>query len=100
MKMSFGRFKRGSITGGNCLSILKKIPLLLLFLTLTLAMAQGAEAADRSWRGTTSTDHTDVNNWSDTDGGATPATSVPGTYLHLRGGGGIGSLFRITMMGT
>lgn len=35
--------------------------------------------ANRFWRGTTSTVHDNINNWSDTDGGATPASSVPGT---------------------
>lgn len=35
--------------------------------------------ANRYWDGGTSTDPTNVNNWSDTDGGATPASSVPGT---------------------
>lgn len=34
--------------------------------------------ADRFWRGTTDSDPTDVNNWSDTDGGGTPASGVPG----------------------
>ena len=35
--------------------------------------------ANRYWDGGTSTDHANINNWSDTDGGATPASSVPGT---------------------
>jgi len=35
--------------------------------------------ADRYWDGGTATDPTNVNNWSDTDGGATPASSVPTT---------------------
>ena len=34
--------------------------------------------ANRYWDGGTSTDPTNVNNWSDTDGGGTPASSVPG----------------------
>lgn len=38
--------------------------------------------AERYWDGGTSTDHADVNNWSDTDGGGTPASSVPGTGDH------------------
>ena len=33
--------------------------------------------ANRYWRGTTSTDWHNVNNWSDTSGGATPATALP-----------------------
>lgn len=35
--------------------------------------------ADMYWDGTTSSDPTNVNNWSDTDGGGTPAIRVPGT---------------------
>jgi len=38
--------------------------------------------ADRYWNGGVDADWNDVNNWSDTDGGATPATSVPGTGDH------------------
>ncbi len=40
--------------------------------------------SDRYWDGGVSTDPTNVNNWSDTDGGATPASSVPGTGDHAR----------------
>ncbi len=38
--------------------------------------------AERYWDGGTSTDPTNVNNWSDTDGGGTPASSVPGEDDH------------------
>lgn len=38
--------------------------------------------AERYWDGSTSTDPTDVNNWSDTDGGGTPASSLPGSGDH------------------
>lgn len=38
--------------------------------------------ADRYWDGGVDDDRTDINNWSDTDGGGTPASSVPGTGDH------------------
>lgn len=36
-----------------------------------------APAPKRYWRGTTSNNTSDVNNWSDTSGGSTPASSLP-----------------------
>jgi len=38
--------------------------------------------ANRYWDGGASTDPININNWSDTDGGATPASSVPGVGDH------------------
>ena len=49
---------------------------------ITLAMAQVAYADDRYWDGGADADWNDANNWSDTDGGSTPASSVPGTGDH------------------
>lgn len=38
--------------------------------------------SERYWDGGVDVGFDDVNNWSDTDGGATPATSIPGTGDH------------------
>lgn len=38
--------------------------------------------AERYWDGGVDDDRTNVNNWSNTDGGGTPASSVPGTGDH------------------